>query len=198
MVSTETRIGILGGSFDPIHQGHLAIAQLALEHFKLADVFFIPAHIPPHKSNTVSASAHHRLAMLKKAIIHIPEFKIWEGEMIRGGVSFTIHTLQTFKKNHPHAQLYFIIGSDNLMEMLSWHQYKSIISLVTLCVTHRPGYAMRVPEELATARIVRFPSPEWGISSTMVRHYLGKKKLSAKYLIPQSVLTYIEHHGLYQ
>lgn len=193
----SSRIGILGGSFNPVHNGHLAVARMAYEYFSLTTVYFIPAYIPPHKQKSVTVSAHHRITMLTRAIANSASFSVWEGEITRGGISFTVDTLHILKEMHPEASLYFIIGSDNLSDLLTWHQYKKIISLVTLCVAHRPGYTMRVPPELSHARVVPFSSPEWGISSSKIRAYLAQG-LSCRYLLPEKVEKYIKKNRLYR
>lgn len=193
----ESRIGILGGSFDPIHSGHLAVAQLAYEHFALEKVYFIPAGTPPHKTEKVTVSTRHRLTMLRSAVKGNKAFCIWDGEIKRGGVSYTVDTLHTLKTLHPDSQFYFIIGSDNLFEILTWRKYKTIIKMVNLCVTHRPGYSMRIPHELSSAEIIDFPSPEWGISSSIIRSYIARN-ISCKYMIPQVVIDYIQKNGLYR
>ena len=194
---SQTPIGILGGSFDPVHSAHCAIAQLAMEHFALDKVYFIPAYIPPHKRTTVAASARHRLAMLRKAIKGNRAFCIWDGELKRKGVSFTVDTLNELKKLHPVSQFYFIIGSDNIPEMLTWKKYKSIIKMATLCITHRPGHSMRIPPELSRAKIATFPSPEWGISSSTIRSSITQG-ISCRYLLPDDVQEYIQKNKLYK
>lgn len=193
----QPSIGVLGGSFDPVHYAHCAIAQLALEHFSLEKIYFIPAYIPPHKKMTVNVSAHHRLAMLRKAIQKNKAFDIWEGELRRKGISFTVDTLQEIKNLHPHSQLHFIIGSDNILELLTWRKYKTIIKTVTLCIAHRPGHSMRIPSELSKAKIAPFPSPEWGFSSSIIRYYLARD-ISCKYMLPDAVLEYIQRNQLYK
>lgn len=198
MVSvSKPRIGILGGSFDPVHIAHCAIAQLAYEHFALKKVYFVPAYIPPHKRETVTVSARHRLAMLRRAIKRKRAFCVWDGELKRRGVSFTVDTLHELKKRHPESQFYFIIGSDNIFEILTWRKYKTIIKMVTLCITRRPGYSMRIPPELSEAKVVTFPSPEWGMSSSMIREYLTMN-ISCRYMLPDEVLEYIQRNRLYQ
>ena len=192
----NNKIGILGGTFDPVHLGHLAIAQFAYEHFSLNKVFFIPACIPPHKLSTISVSAEHRLAMLHKAINGNKHFEVWDGEIARGGISYTIDTLLNLKKIYPNSIFYYIIGSDNIIEILSWYKYQSIIKMVILCVAHRPGYSMKTPDELKHAHIDTFPSPEWGISSKMIRKYLAGN-ISCNYLLPESVNSYINKTKLY-
>ena len=194
---SQSRIGRLSGSFDPGHCGHCAIAQLALEHFSLEKIYFIPAYIPPHKRVTVAVSARHRLAMLRRAIRGNSAFCIWDGELKRKGVSFTVDTLFELKKLHPDSKFYFIIGSDNIPEMVTWKRYKAILKMVTLCITHRPGYSMRIPPELSKVKIVTFPSPEWRISSSMIRSYVVKN-ISCRYILPDAVVGYIQRNKLYK
>jgi nicotinate-nucleotide adenylyltransferase len=108
-----------------------------------------------------------------------------------------LDTIVAFRRRFPGAEFFFIIGSDNIREMLSWRNYTTIIRQVTLCVVHRPGYSLRVPYELADAAIVRAPSPEWGISSTLVRS-LRAGNSTCRYLVPDPVLEYMDRYGLYQ
>jgi nicotinate-nucleotide adenylyltransferase len=190
------RIGIIGGSFDPVHFGHLAIARLAQEFFGLRTIFFVPASIPPHKS-LPHANPRHRLDMLKRAIKDESGFLIWDGELRRGGKSYTLDTLKTFTKSNPHRPIYFIIGSDNLKEIPLWHKYPELLKLATFCVAHRPGHSLKLPRELRSMRVRFFPSPEWKISSTMIRDYLSKGH-SCEFLLPKEVLKYIHKHGLYR
>ena len=188
-------IGILGGIFDPVHYGHLAVAKLAREYFHLDKIFFIPAGRPAHKS-TPCAHALHRLAMLKSGIGKIPGFEIWQGELRRKGPSYTIDTLRELQKQYPGAPLYFIIGSDNLTEIPQWHNFRAVLKCAVFCVAHRPGHSMRILPELASIRIKRFPGPEWNLSSTLVRQYLSAG-YSCEYLLPPKVIEYIKKHGLY-
>ena len=123
-------LGILGGIFDPVHNGHLAVACLARDHFKLDKVYLIPSGTPPHKSGTVSAPASHRLAMLRRAVRAVKGSKgllVWDGEIRRKGVSYTVDTIRRIKEKHRGAPLYFIIGSDNLREISTWHEYRKIL-----------------------------------------------------------------------
>lgn len=193
----KSSLGILGGIFNPVHYGHLAIAQMAKEHFNLEKIIIIPSGTPPHKSETVCVSAEHRLAMLNNAIKGNNAFHLEEEEILRKGVSYTVDTLRVLKKRYPNSELHFIIGSDNLLKMLTWRSYKTIMKMVTFCVAHRPGFSMRIPEELSHANIIAFPSPEWGISSTKIRQYIAKG-LSCRYMMPKSVMDYIKKNKLYQ
>lgn len=189
-------IGVLGGIFDPVHNGHLALAVLAKDFFKLDKVLFVPSGNPPHKKSSVNCCASDRLEMLKIALSGEPDTQIWDLEIKRSGISYTVDTLYELKELFP-GPLYFIIGSDNLGELTTWHKYKEILNLVTLCVAHRPGFSFKIPSQIEQANILRFPSPEWGISSTMIRNYL-QKGYSCRHLLPEDVIEYISNKGLYQ
>ena len=194
---SHERLGVFGGSFDPIHNGHLAMAALAREHLALSHVLFIPAGVPPHKKHTVHAPADHRLAMLQLAFKGVPGTSVYRGEVDRDGPSYTVDTLAAISLDHPEAELFFLIGSDNLAEVPTWRRYREILSSVILCVSHRPGHASRRPSELAGARIVHCPSPEWALSSTMVRAYISEGHACAGLLHP-AVRSYIDEKGLYR
>jgi nicotinate-nucleotide adenylyltransferase len=190
-------LGILGGIFDPVHNGHLAAACLARDHFNLDKVYLIPAGMPPHKAGAVSAGARHRLAMLKLAVKGSKGLCVWDGEIRRPGISYTVDTIRRIRKKHPQTDLYFIIGSDNLGEIVTWHKYRQILSSVVLCVAHRPGFPSKIPAELRVGEIRTFPSPQWAISSTMIRRYVSRG-YSCDYLLPPGVAEYIRKQGLYK
>ena len=190
-------VGVLGGIFNPIHNGHCAAACLARDFFGLEKVYLVPSGIPPHKYNEGIASARDRLAMTKLAAQGSASLSVWDGEIIRGGVSYSIDTIRAIVARHLSRRLFFIIGSDNLPEIATWHCFRDILATVTLCVAHRPGHSLTVPKELAGADIRVFPSPEWGISSTMIRNYLNKG-YSCEHLLPAGVVRYIKRHGLYK
>lgn len=193
----KNAIGVFGGIFDPVHNGHLAIAALSRDFFALSKILFIPSGTPPHKP-TVGASAACRLAMLELAIRHESSFCIRDEEVTRGCTSYTIDTLHNVHSEFPGHPLYFIIGSDNLREIETWRRYRDILKMVTLCVAHRPGYSLKTPRSLTSiASIIPFPSPEWGISSSMVRAYLARG-YSCRYLVPAPVLKFIRENRLYQ
>jgi nicotinate-nucleotide adenylyltransferase len=189
-------VGIMGGSFDPVHFGHLATARLALDYFKLDKIYFVPASTPPHKGMPKTISAH-RLAMVRLAVKNTKDFEVWDGEIRRGGKSYTLDTLTAFARTYPHRPLYFIIGSDNLKEIPFWHRYAELLTLATFCVAHRPGHPLDIPRELKSMRIKVFPSPEWKISSTMIRDYLSKG-YSCEFLLPREALEYIGERKLYR
>lgn len=190
----KNNIGILGGSFDPVHFGHLSIARIAFHHFNLDKVLFIPAGIPPHKTGT--SSSYHRMAMLKIATEDNESFCLWNEEVEREGLSYTVDTVKKLTGHNPDSRFFFIMGSDNLKDILSWRDYKTIISMVTLCITHRPGYSMKIPDELSGTKVMEFPSPECDISSTEIRSFLARD-ISCRYLIPEQVIKYIKNNSLY-
>jgi len=192
---SQRRIGILGGVFDPIHFGHLSMAELARDSFALEQVIFIPAGTPPHKQ-TVSVGAFERLKMLKLALAHTPHFSIWEGEVNKNGRAYTVDTVADLSGEYANAKFYFIIGADNLVEIPTWHYSDDILNKVTLCVAKRPGYDITRPDTLENADIETFCGPDWGLSSTILRSYL-KNGFSCKFLMPDSVLAYIKENGLY-
>jgi nicotinate-nucleotide adenylyltransferase len=188
-------VGIVGGIFDPVHNGHLAIAALARDYFGLTKVLFIPSGRPPHKSR-VTAPAADRLAMLRLAVRNEPAFAVWDGELRRKGISYTFDTLRKLTEEFAGRPVYFIVGSDNLQEITTWRRWRDVLAMVTLCVAHRPGYPLKVPQPLAGTRIRIFPSPEWGVSATMVRQYLAQG-CSCRHLLPEAVAEYISKRKLY-
>jgi nicotinate-nucleotide adenylyltransferase len=195
-MGAPSAIGILGGIFDPVHYGHLATAQLARDYFCLKHIFFVPAGVPPHKTTT-TAAAKHRVSMLSLAIRNYPGFSLWDGELRRQGPSYTVDTLKALGKEYPDTQLYFIIGSDNLNEVQSWHNYREILSLAKICVAHRPGFSLhRAGRSAVPFAFTPFPSPEWKLSSTLLRTYLATG-YSGNGLIPPEVLSYIRKNKLY-
>lgn len=193
---SKTPLALLGAVFNPVHNGHLTIAAFARDFFHLDKVYFVPSGTPPHKTEQIVVSAKHRLAMLRLAIDKYDNFCVYDEEIKRGGVSYTADTIFSIRKQFPETPLYFIIGSDNLGEIVTWHRYKDICNSVTLCVTSRPGYPMTVPHELAHAEIKIFPSPELAISSSLIRNNL-EKGLTCDNLLPAGVAEYIRKNNLY-
>jgi len=134
--------------------------------------------------------------MLSLAIKNNPGFSLWEGELRRQGPSYTVETLHELQKEFAGMQLNFIIGSDNLNEVQSWHNYRELFSLATLCVAHRPGFPTQGAGAAVPFAFKEFPSPEWELSSTRLRSYLAKG-YSCNGLIPQEVLSYLRANKLY-
>lgn len=199
------RLGILGGTFNPVHVGHLIMAQNALELFDLSRVLFIPSNIPPHKTNSMLPGVEHRLAMLESALEDELLFDVCDLEIDRGGTSYTVDTLRHLKRVNPGADLYFIIGSDTLTELHSWRNIYTALSLATFVTLSRPGselatlksedlklddpWPARLLENVATGRLL-------DISSSDIRHRVAEG-LSVRYLVPPGVEMYIAEHKIY-
>ncbi|KMQ50121.1 Nicotinate-nucleotide adenylyltransferase [Chitinispirillum alkaliphilum] len=193
---SDSPLGILGGTFDPVHNGHLATACLAIDYFKLEKLLLIPCGNPPHKNSSVHASPDQRLKMLEIALLDTKSMEIWDGEVFREGFSFTHETLGLLRQKYPERPLYFIIGSDNLPQIKTWKSFEKIIEMVVFCVAYRPGNDLVIPAELKDAKIKHFPSPKWELSSSDIREYF-KSGYSCSYLVPESVLGYIAENKIY-
>lgn len=188
------KIGILGGTFDPIHRGHLALARHALKQFKLDKVLFIPAARPPHKkSSRPAASAKHRLAMTRLAVGRSARFRVSELEMKRKGPSYTIDTLKTLRKKFPEAALFLILGQDAYEGLKQWKEPAAIERLAHFIVAKRPGCRLMKKNG---AKIFRLRMPLCPASSSGVR---SRVKNGQKWDddLPRTVVRYIESHHLY-
>ncbi|OVE74062.1 hypothetical protein BVX94_01925 [bacterium B17] len=205
-VSMKERLGVLGGTFNPVHTGHLVLAQNAMETFDLSKVLFVPSELPPHKDHVEILSSNHRLEMLKDAVEDNMNFDISEVETARGDVSYTIDTVKSLMKKHPEAELFFIIGSDSLIELYSWRKIDELLDLCAFITIVRPGLDM---EELLTRDLgLRADHQDklrknmvqghlMDISSSDIRHRVAEG-MSIKYLVPPCVEMYIAEHNLYK
>lgn len=195
------RIGIMGGTFDPIHLGHLIIASFAADELDLDRVLFMPAQTPPHKRGNVVTDTHHRIAMVQAAIAPDPRFAFSDMDMLDGRPSYTVDLLARLHEIMPDDELSFIIGADSLRDFPKWYEPERILSLAGLAVARRPGTL--IEERMLNAlpglrsRVVVFDSPLIDISSTNVRtrHAAGR---SIAWLVPPGVERYITDHGLYR
>ena len=190
------RIGIFGGTFNPPHLGHLIVAEHVRSELMLDKILFVPAAIPPHKVNHDIVSSEHRLAMLRLAIQDNPHVDVSEIELRRGGVSFTIDTLDGLKAEHPTDEFFLLIGMDNLLEFHAWKSPESILELATVVVMTRPGVEAKDVPPAMRDRVRICPVPEIGIASRELRKRVSKGK-SIQYLVPDSVREYITQHDLY-
>lgn len=200
------RIGILGGTFNPVHMGHLIMAQDALELFELSKVLLIPCAHPPHKAGNELAPAAHRLAMLEAALEGDLNFEVSDLEIVRGGVSYTVDTLKALRAEYPDEELVFIIGSDSLPELHLWRDIGELLSLCRIVTIARPGTDPRRLEALdlklpvdASERLkadIRYGHPV-GVSSTDIRYRVAEG-MSIRYLVPPPVEMYIAEHSLYR
>ncbi|OGX19320.1 MAG: nicotinate (nicotinamide) nucleotide adenylyltransferase [Omnitrophica WOR_2 bacterium RBG_13_44_8b] len=187
------KIGILGGTFNPIHIGHLILAQEAQEKLGLDKIIFVPTYMPPHKENSDIAPANKRLAMVNLAIKGNKNFFVSDTEIKRDGRSYTIDTLREFKKIYPLDELFFIIGSDLLNYLDEWKDLSDIIKLVKFIVVTRPGFALdRIPSYISTVAINAVD-----ISGFEIRRRV-KENRSLRYLVPEPVRSYIAKNKLYK
>jgi len=195
------RIGVLGGTFDPIHHAHLVAAQEAAWAMQLERVLFVPARQPPHKLNEPITRAHHRLAMTAAAIAANPLFDVSTVDIDREGPSYTVDTLRAL--SGPGTELWFIIGMDSLRDLASWYDPGGILELARVVAVGRPGNVTVDPASLEAAvprakgRIHLAPMPPLDISSTDIRERVATGR-PIRYLTPDPVVAYIAEHGLYR
>lgn len=187
----KKRVGILGGTFDPPHIGHLIIANEVLQELELDEVRFMPNQEPPHKEKTAGVTDLDRLNMLELATSGQPAFKIETIEMERPGRSYTYDTIVLLKEREPDTQFYFIIGADMIEYLPKWRNIDQLVRLVRFVGVNRPAYSHQTKYPVQFVEI-----PEIHISSSLIRERLEKKR-SVKYLIPDAVWEYIKEHHLY-
>lgn len=190
------RVGILGGTFDPPHLGHLLIAQEVQERLKLDQIFFIPAALPPHKKKIKISPAYHRLGMVNLAVQNNPNFKVSELELKRKGASYTVDTLRDLTRKYSSAQFFLILGADNVNYIKSWKEPEEIFRLAKVIFVPRPGFKNnKAKRRLKKGVFLRLR--ELDISSTDIRERV-KKGRSIRYLVPEKILRYIQKHNLYK
>ena len=196
------RIGILGGTFNPPHLGHLVCAQEAYLQLGLARVDLIPARVPPHKPVTDEPGIEHRLEMCRLAIAGDEQrFQVLDLEARRGGVSYTVDTLEELHAHEPESELFLIVGSDVALEFGSWKEPERVLALATVAVAERPGTARTGVEQVLSrvaggerARYLDMPAIE--ISSTLLRER-ARNGEPTRYLVPDAVRAYVDRHRLY-
>lgn len=187
------KVGLLGGTFDPPHLGHLALAQGVLETCELDEVWFMPSHRPPHKNGSDITENHHRVEMVQRAIEGNPNFKISLIEFERNGRSFTIDTIEILKANYPNIDFYFIIGGDMIEDLPNWHRIDELSKMISFIGVNRPGY--NPDKEQYEVSLIDVPQID--LSSSEIRKDLSFGK-SGRYLLPESVRIFIEEKGLYE
>lgn len=188
-------IGIIGGSFDPIHIGHLITAQAVLEKRNLDKIIFIPCYVSPHKVNSKSVAPNHRMEMVKLAIASNPNFTVSDFEIKANKVSYTVETLKHFSKFHKNID--FIIGYDNLINFNSWKDPDKIVELANLVVLKRNFVAPSYSFHSYFAKAIFVDTPIVEISSTEIRDRIAKD-LPVNYFLTKEVNDYIFEHGLYK
>lgn len=202
MAALIRRLGILGGTFDPIHHGHLVAAGEAHHQLELDRVIFVPAGSPPHKPHQPITPSHHRLRMVELAITGTPHFGVSQVDLNRPGPCYTVDTLRLLRAEWgPEPSFYFVEGADSLTEILAWHQPQQIIDLCELAVVQRPGISVdlsrldwRLPGLAVKVHWVRMPWLE--ISSSDLRARVRERR-PISYLVPPAVEAYILEQGLY-
>ncbi len=205
-------IGVLGGTFDPVHYGHLALADYLFKHLPLSQIQFIPCLSPPHRQPP-QASPEHRLAMLKLAIANHPKWLANDIDYHRPAPSYMVDTLRILRQQQPHISWCLILGMDAFAQFNQWHQWQSILQLAHLIVVNRPGYELEPWSQdfLKTSQVSSIeylkkhlyggvllenmmPNPS---SATAIRHDLQSKRPPDIWL-PPTVASYIQHHKLYK
>lgn len=200
------RLGVFGGSFDPVHVGHLVLAETCRDLAGLDQIWFLPAAMAPHKQTQDATPAKHRLAMLELALAGHSAMIVSALETERGGVSYTVDTLHEIRRRKPDSELFLLMGADSLPELPSWHRAAEICELALPLVVRRPGAAepdfgvlaeLVGAERLDEIRSQQIESPPIGVSSSDIRHRVLQGR-SIRYCVPRAVEKYIEANGLYR
>jgi len=200
------RLGIFGGTFDPVHYGHLLLAETCREQAALDEVWFLPTAVPPHKQGRELTPVERRVEMLELAVAGHEAFSVCRYEAERGGVNYTAETLAHFRDEDPRRELFFLMGADMLADLPTWHEPERVCELATLVVVRRPG---AVPIDFERLRLIggeesaerarrhQVEMPEIGLSGTEIRRRVAAGQ-SIRYHTPRAVEKYIEAEGLYR
>ncbi|WP_110111411.1 nicotinate-nucleotide adenylyltransferase [Bacillus sp. CGMCC 1.16541] len=186
------RIGILGGTFNPPHLGHLIIANEVFEQLKLDECWFMPSYTPPHKEVSNEIDPEHRLHMLKLAIQNHEHFSVQDIEFQRKGTSYTFDTMKAVKELYPDVHFYFIVGGDMVEYLPKWYKIEELVHLVTFVGVKRPGYELKSSYPLEFVEVIQVD-----ISSSLIRQRV-KSKRSIQYLVPNDIKQYVEENKLYE
>lgn len=198
------KIGIFGGSFDPVHLGHIEVAKAVLSAHSLDKIIFVPAHLQPLKMTGPHASGEHRLAMLQLAIKGEPQFEASDIELLRKGHSFSIDTVRHFRNQYgPRAEYFFIIGSDSLRDLPRWHRFDELKSMCRFIVAARPGYSAEIAGEISGLKDISADIKRLAVlttanpaAATEIRDAFARHAEPANLLNPD-VLNYIRENRLY-
>lgn len=213
-ISPMARIGILGGTFDPIHQGHITLALENAKWLSLNSIYLLPAHIPPHKTQT-TASAIHRKAMVELVCQQYPILQLDERELTKNTPSYTVESLIEIKEQNPNSQVFFIIGMDSLLTFTQWHRWSEILQYCHLVVNTRPDYDLKKLKQachqslspyftddlkildcVKSGKIIFYQNTNIDISSTDIRRELSQG-IFAQNKLSTKVIDYIKQHQLY-
>lgn len=191
------KVGIMGGTFDPIHIGHMLAAEAARDVYKLDEVWFMPSHIPPHKQAS-GVTGEIRLEMAAEAVYDHPSFRVLDFEIGRGGVSYTVDTVTELRRKYPQIEFRFIIGADMVNYLPKWHRIEELVAMIQFIGVNRPGSQLdmqQLPSFLQNnVKIADMPYVD--ISSTMIRSRVAKGE-SIRYMVPDRVYDYITRSGIY-
>ena len=197
------RLGILGGTFDPVHRGHLALAHAALDELGLDEVLFLPAGQPWRKAGRMIASNEHRLAMLRRALEGEAAFRVSMMELERPGPSYTADTLEALRDDRPEDELFFLLGEDALMDLPNWARPQRILELARLAVVRRADTSAEALEETERRvpglgeRVIWLKMPAVAVSATEIRERVREGQAIGG-LVPATVEEYIRKQGLYR
>lgn len=197
------KVGIMGGTFNPIHYGHLFLAENAYEQLGLDRVLFIPTKNPPHKAKPDAVTDQQRVDMISLAISDNPHFELSMMELEREGMTYTADTLTILNERHPEVEYFFLVGADSLFMMQDWHKPQRIFDLCTVVVAGRDNVDQEQIEQhikylntIYKARIVTIQMPTIQIASAVIRERIGMNK-TIRYYVPAGVLDYIKKNALY-
>lgn len=202
MKGSRSKIGLFGGSFDPIHNGHVKAARRALEAGGLDAVWFMPTAASPFKSGRAFASARDRIEMVKRAVEGEPRFSVCDAETARGGISYTVDTVRLLRRRHPDVDFFFIIGADSLANLHQWHEAEALVGLCDFITLARPGWeADRVPgfDVETETRLRRGIIKDFAVevSSSEIRRRVSNGE-SIGEMVPAAVAAYIAGHPVYR
>lgn len=191
------KIGLMGGSFDPVHFGHLVAAQDAVEQYQLDRLIFVPAAQAPLKDRDTVTSGEHRLAMLKSAVDWDHRFEVSDFEIQRGGVSYTVDSAAYFRSQFPDDRLFWIIGGDQLPKLHQWREIERLAQMVEFIFLERPGHPAKAAPTIPGLRLHRCDGHLIEISSTELRERVPRR-LSLDYFVPHKAIVYINEKRLYR
>jgi nicotinate-nucleotide adenylyltransferase len=198
------KIGVLGGTFDPVHTGHLVVADEVTTRLGLAEVIFVPAGQPWFKANTSILTAEHRIQMVRLAIADKPNFRLSTVEIERAGLTYTVDTIEALRLHlGADDELFFILGWDNLLDLPRWHLPSRLITMCRLVAVPRVGYPIPDLNSLEAAipglsrQVIMLDKPEVDISASVIRERV-RRGLSIIHLVPEAVEKYIRENGLFR
>jgi len=196
------RIGVLGGTFDPPHYAHLMLAEQARDQLSLDRLLWVPAADPPHKRNEVGTDIEHRLAMVRLAIEDNPSFSLSLVDVERPGPHYTVDMLSILHNQYPGGTFYFLVGSDSLRDLPTWHRPDELVTLTHFAVLKRSGVEVDLDQVISSlpglaGRITLIDAPCVEIAASDIRSRVWEKR-SIRYFVPPAVVRYIEERGLYR